>query len=120
MPMHTAISVQCLDSMTYEVITIEGLLKTRHRVTVPPDHVEVLDLPDRDMAAVVREAFVMVLEREPATAVPAVATLEALGNHYPDFWPELEVRLAHQPGPRPRPPGPEAVEGRHGGRAAGR
>jgi hypothetical protein len=119
MPVNTEIKVQYLDQTTYEVVAIEGLLKTRHQVIVPPDHIEELDLPDRDMATVVREMFVMLLEREPATSVPAVATLEALGNHYPDFWPELQVRLAHPPAPRPRYPGPEAADVGHNGGAAG-
>ena len=100
--MNTHISVQPLDPETYEVVAVEGLLKTRHRVAVPHGHLNVLRLWDADIAAVVRETFLMVLEREPTTSVPAVATLEAIGNRYPDFWAELQRRLA----PPLRYPGP--------------
>ena len=94
MPVHTDIKVLPLDSETCEVIAVEGLLTTRHRVAVPPAQLELIHLCDRDMAAVVHETFVMALEREPATALPAAATLEAIGNRYPDFWAELRGRLA--------------------------
>ena len=68
MPVHTDIKVLPLDSETCEVIAVEGLLATRHRVAVPPAQLELIHLCDRDMAAVVHETFVMALERELPTA----------------------------------------------------
>jgi hypothetical protein len=92
--MPVSIEVLPLDSETFEVIAVEGLLKTRHRVAVPPAQLDDLHLRQQDMAAVVHETFVMVLEREPATSVPAVATLEVIGNRCPGFWAELRRRLS--------------------------
>jgi hypothetical protein len=94
----TEIKVRVLDAETCDVIAIDGLLRTRHRVTVPSDHrLEELGLRDVDTASVVRETFFMVLEREPATSVPVVASLESIGNCYPGFWVELRGRLAAPP-----------------------
>ncbi|HEY2565610.1 MAG TPA: hypothetical protein VGI44_18010 [Acidimicrobiales bacterium] len=91
--MQTHIGVQPLGEGRYEVTAIEGLLTTRHQVAVSIDTLVGLGLTDVEPTRVVRETFTMLLEREPATSVPAVVNLEAIGNCYPDFWSELRDRL---------------------------
>ncbi|HXA33260.1 MAG TPA: hypothetical protein VNV87_13440 [Acidimicrobiales bacterium] len=91
--MQTHIEVQLVETGRYEVTAIEGLLTTRHRVTAPADLLDDLGLSAVEPASVVRETFAMLLEREPATSVPAHVNLEAIGNCYPDFWSELRHRV---------------------------
>jgi hypothetical protein len=91
--MQTYIGVQSLGEGRYEVTAIEGLLTTRHQVAVSIDTLFGLGLTDVEPTRVVRETFMMLLEREPATSVPPEVNLEAIGNCYPDFWSELRDRL---------------------------
>lgn len=91
--MQTHIAVQPLEPGCYEVTAKEGLLTTRHHVAAPADVLVNLGLSAVEPTGVVRETFAMLLEREPATSVPAQVSLEAIGNCYPDFWAELRDRL---------------------------
>ena len=91
--MQTHISVQSLGEGRYEVTAVEGLLTTRHQVAASIDTLVGLGLSDIEPTRVVEETFTMLLEREPATSVPAEVNLEAIGNCYPDFWSELRDRV---------------------------
>jgi hypothetical protein len=93
----THIGVQPLGPGCYEVTATEGLLTTRHQVAVSTDVLDDLGLSAVEPTGVVRETFLMLLEREPATSVPDRVNLEAIGNCYPDFWPELRDRLLMAP-----------------------
>jgi len=89
----THIGVQPLEPGCYEVTATEGLLTTRHQVAASTDVLDDLGLSAVEPTGVVRETFIMLLEREPATSVPAQVNLEAIGNCYPDFWSELRHRM---------------------------
>ena len=91
--MQTHIGVQPLEPGCYDVTATEGLLTTRHQVVVSTDVLNKLGLSAVEPTGVVRETFLMLLEREPATSVPALVNLEAIGNCYSDFWPELRDRV---------------------------
>lgn len=91
--MQTHIGVQLVDRDHYEVTATEGLLTTRHQVDVSTATLKGLGLADIEPTEVLRETFVMLLEREPATSVPAKITLEGIGNCYPGFWSELGHRV---------------------------
>ena len=91
--MQTHIGVQPLGDGRYEVTAIEGLLTTRHLVTASIETLIGLGVTHVEPTRVVRETFMMLLEREPATSVPAEVNLEAIGNCYADFWSELRDRL---------------------------
>lgn len=95
--MQTNISVQRQGPGCYEVTAREGLLTTRHQVSVSTDVLDILGLSAVEATKVVRETFTMLLEREPATSVPAQVNLEAVGNCYPDFWSELRQRVLMSP-----------------------
>lgn len=95
--MQTYIGVQPLEPGCYEVTATEGLLTTRHQVAVSTDVLDNLGLSAVDPTGVVRQTFLMLLEREPATSVPAQVNLETIGNCYPDFWPELRHRVLMPP-----------------------
>lgn len=89
----THIGVRPVEPGCYEVVAKEGLLTTRHQVAVSNDVLDKLGLAAVEPTGVVRETFLMLLEREPATSVPAQVNLEAIGNCYPDFWSELRDRV---------------------------
>jgi hypothetical protein len=89
----TYIGVRPLKPGCYEVTATEGLLTTRHQVAVSADVLNNLGLSAVEPTGVVRETFLMLLEREPATSVPAEVNLEAIGNCYADFWSELRQRV---------------------------
>jgi hypothetical protein len=91
--MQTHIDVQPLGPGCYEVTATEGLLTTRHQIVVSADVLDELGVSAVEPTGVVRQTFLMLLEREPATSVPAQVNLEAIGNCYPDFWAELRSRL---------------------------
>jgi hypothetical protein len=91
--MQTHIDVQPLAPGCYEVTAKEGLLTTRHQIAVSADVLDELGLLAVETTRVVQQTFLMLLEREPATSVPAQVNLEAIGNCYPDFWAELRSRL---------------------------
>ena len=61
---------------------------------MPSDTLDGLGLEEVDGETVVREAFAILLEHEALTAVPAEATLDQIGDHYPYLLPELQDRLA--------------------------
>ena len=54
----------------------------------------------------------MLLEREAAAWVPAVTSLEAIENCYPNVWAELQNRLASPSAPSSRPWGSEVLDDR--------
>jgi hypothetical protein len=93
----THISVQQQGPGCYEVTAREGLLTTRHQVAVSTNVLDDLGLSAVEPTEVVRETFTMLLEREPATSVPAQVNLEAIGNCYPDFWSDLRRRVLMSP-----------------------
>jgi hypothetical protein len=93
----THVSVQRQGPGCYEVTAREGLLTTRHEVVVSTDVLDDLGLSAVEPTEVVRETFAMLLDREPATSVPALVNLEAIGNCYPDFWSELRQRVLISP-----------------------
>jgi hypothetical protein len=75
----------------FEVVVGEG--ESTHRVTVPGDLVAELGLPEDDLEGVVRESFVFLLEREPATSIMPEFSLDVIPNYFPEFKEDLPKRL---------------------------
>jgi hypothetical protein len=67
----------------FEVVVDEG--DRTHRVTVPKDLVAGLGLPEDDLEGVVRESFVFLLEREPASSVMTEFSLDVIPNFFPEY-----------------------------------
>ncbi len=108
--MNRHLDVELLECERYEVTIAEGSLVTRHWLEVPSDTLDDLGFDELDGETVVREAFDILLTHEALTAVPAEATLDQIGDHYPYLLPELRVRLSPQARVRILPPG-ETAEG---------
>ena len=64
-----------------------------HRVTVPENLVAGLGLPEDDLGSVVRESFVFLLEREPASSIMTEFSLDVIPNYFPEYKEELPERL---------------------------
>jgi hypothetical protein len=75
----------------FEVVVGEG--ESTHHVTVPEDLVAGLGLPEDDLEGVVRESFVFLLEREPASSIMPEFSLDVIPNYFPEFKEELPKRL---------------------------
>jgi hypothetical protein len=64
-----------------------------HRVTVPEDLVAGLGLPEDDLEGVVRESFVFLLEKEPASSIMTEFSLDVIPSYFPEYREELPKRL---------------------------
>jgi hypothetical protein len=64
-----------------------------YRVEVPQRIVGGPDLADEDLERVVRESFVFLLEREPASSIMAEFTLDVITRYFPEYPAELARRL---------------------------
>jgi hypothetical protein len=67
--------------------------ESAHRVTVPEDLVAELGLPEGDLEGVVRESFVFLLEREPASSILPEFSLDVIPNYFPEYREEMPKRL---------------------------
>jgi hypothetical protein len=74
----------------FEVVVGED---STHRVTVPEDLVAELSLPENDLEGVVRESFVFLLEREPASSIMSEFSLDVIPNYFPEYKEEMPKRL---------------------------
>jgi hypothetical protein len=76
----------------YDVAVDEAGRVSRHRVTVP-DNLAGAGLPEVEPERLVRESFVFLLEREPASAILREFELTVIGRYFPDYTDELRRRL---------------------------
>jgi hypothetical protein len=68
--------------------------ETSHRVTVPEDLIQELELPEDDLEGVVRESFEFLLEREPASSIQSEFSLSVISRYFPEYRQELPKRLS--------------------------
>jgi hypothetical protein len=78
------IAITPLSAREYEV-TVDGA--SRHRVKVPER------FGDDDLERVVRESFVFLLEREPASSIMREFSLDVIARYFPEYEDELPRRL---------------------------
>ncbi|MGH2693033.1 MAG: hypothetical protein ACRDHM_11125 [Actinomycetota bacterium] len=53
-----------------------------------------LDLGEVEAEDVVRESFLFLLEREPATSILPEFSLDEIGRYFPEYFQELPKRLS--------------------------
>lgn len=68
-------------------------VRTRHRVSVPEGFMDGLGQPETEEAVVVRETFVFLLEREPATSILSRFSLDTVSQYFPDYVEALRRQL---------------------------
>lgn len=72
---------------SYAVAVTEGENTTHHVVEVPEE------LRDDDEERLVRESFLFLLEREPATSIMPTFSLDTISRYFPDYLAEIRARL---------------------------
>ena len=84
------INVTPIGAREFEVV-VGG--DSTHRVTVPEDLTAELGLQEDDLEGVVRESFLFLLEREPASSILSEFSLDVIPNYFPEYREELPGRL---------------------------
>jgi hypothetical protein len=72
----------------------QGGRATSHRVSVPAGMLDRMGLAGADEAAVVRESFAFLLEREPNTSILPEFELGVISRYFPEYERELPGRMS--------------------------
>ena len=88
------ITVTRSDHEHFDVVVRQGSITTSHRVRVTAGMLDDLGLPAVDHDDLVRESFVFLLEREPATSILPEFGLDVIARYFPEYAGELVKRLA--------------------------
>ena len=88
------ISITPMGEREFGVQVRESDLETSHRVTVPESLIDDLQLSEDDLERVVRESFLFLLEREPASSILPEFSLNEISRYFPEYSDELTTRLA--------------------------
>lgn len=91
------ITVTSVGPREFQVQVREDDLETSHRVTVPESLIDELQLPEDDLERVVRESFVFLLEREPASSIMSEFSLDVISGYFPEYKKELPERIQRWP-----------------------
>ena len=87
------IIVTSIGARKFRVQIRDGDLETSHNVTVPESLINELHLPEDGLDRVVRESFVFLLEREPASSIMSVFSLDVISDYFPEYKEKLPERL---------------------------
>ena len=90
----TDVSVVPLGEESFRVEVRSGGATTSHTVDVPHGLAEELGWGEADEAALVRESFAFLLEREPASSILRHFSLDVIGRYFPDY--PSEIRRRHR------------------------
>lgn len=90
----TDIAVTAMEPGWYGVQVREGYDTTSHRVQIPEDLKTDLGVIDVTDEALVRETFMFLLEKEPATAIRTEFALDEVAGYFDDYYDELRARVA--------------------------
>ena len=77
----------------YRVTVDDGHTSTAHLVAAGAKVLETLGMADADPERVVRESFVFLLEREPASSILREFSLDVIARFFPEYPQELPTRL---------------------------
>ena len=88
------ISVTVAGPGRFTVEVRSGGSGTTHRVEASPATLDGLGLAGEDPERVVRESFVFLLEREPASSIRRQFSLDVIPRYFPEYRDEIVRRLA--------------------------
>ncbi len=94
--MKTEIDVKPLETAkgyAFHVVVREGREETRHRVTVSEEDLRRFGGGKVGPAALVKESFRFLLEREPKEAILGSFSLSVIARYFPEYPKEIVVRL---------------------------
>jgi len=89
----TDIAVTPMDPGRFGVRLTDGPTTTSHVVRADGPSLERLGLAGSDPERVVREAFLFLLEREPASSILPDFSIEEIARYFPEFTDEIAARL---------------------------
>jgi hypothetical protein len=92
--MAAEIRVSALEGRRFRVQVRAGSVETTHEVSVPSRLRGGLEFGGDDLAAVVRESFLFLLEREGPTSILPRFSLDDISRYFPEFPEEIRRRLA--------------------------
>jgi hypothetical protein len=88
------IFIKSIGSRRFHVQVREGDgTATHYHVTVPENLMAELQLSEKDLDKVVRESFVFLLEREPASSIMRDFSLDVISRYFPQYKETLLGRL---------------------------
>lgn len=87
------ITVTSIGACKFHVQVRDDDLETSHHVTVPESLINELQLPEDGLDRVVRESFVFLLEREPASSIMPAFSLDVISGYFPEYKEKLSERL---------------------------
>jgi hypothetical protein len=76
----------------FHVEVDDGAITTTHTVAVPPDLPESLGWAEGRDSELVRDSFVFLLEREPATSILRRFSLDVIGTYFPEYAQDMARR----------------------------
>jgi hypothetical protein len=88
------ITVTSIGIRKFHVQIRDGDLETSHHVTVPESLISELQLSEDDLDKVVRESFIFLLEREPASSIIPVFSLDVISTYFPEYKEKLPEMLS--------------------------
>ncbi|MGH9068061.1 MAG: hypothetical protein ACRD0J_11340 [Acidimicrobiales bacterium] len=87
------VTITGLGAGRFGVRVVEGTLTTDHEVTVPGSLIDDLGLAGADQGEIVRQTFLFLLEREPATSILRSFSLDQVQGYFGDYYGVLQDRL---------------------------
>ena len=78
------VSVELSGGAVYRVVVTQGLGKTRHEVTVTPEHVARY-APGSTPERLLEASFEFLLEREPASSILSQFELPVIERYFPEY-----------------------------------
>lgn len=87
------ITVTPIGARKFHVQVSDGALATSHHVTVPESLIDELRLSEDSLDSVVRESFIFLLAREPASSIMRVFSLDVISGYFPEYKEKLSERL---------------------------
>lgn len=91
--MTAEVEVHALGGRRFRVQVRAGGESTTHDVAVPDRLEGGAELGDEDLAHVVRESFLFLLEREPASSILPRFSLDEITRYFPEYPGELAQRI---------------------------
>lgn len=87
------ITVTSIGTRKFHVQIRDNDLETSHHVVVPETLSNELQLPEDGLDRAVRESFVFLLEREPASSIMSAFSLDVISDYFPEYKEKLLEKL---------------------------
>jgi len=88
-----ASAVECKEGYAFDVLVREGKGETRHRVTLTEEDLRRFGGGQVGPAALVRESFRFLLEREPKESILGRFELPVIARYFPEYPETIRMRL---------------------------